>query len=39
VNHYWLYWVVTFLGVVALLALASALQEWWEWRKKKPPPR
>jgi hypothetical protein len=32
---YWLPWIVTFLGVVALLMLAAGLQEWWEWRKRK----
>lgn len=35
---YWLQWVVVFLGVVAVLAVGVAIEEWWIWRKEKRRP-
>lgn len=33
-GRYWLYFVVAFLGVIAVLTVAAGLQEWWQWRKE-----
>jgi hypothetical protein len=36
---FWLYWIVAFLGVCALLMIAAAIQEWLIWRRdrRRPP--
>lgn len=30
----WLYWIAAFLIVIAIMAVAAWVQEWWDGRRK-----
>jgi uncharacterized membrane protein YidH (DUF202 family) len=32
---HWLQWLTAFLIVVAILAVAAGVSEWWKWHKEK----
>lgn len=32
---WWQYWALSFLGVAAVFAIASAIREWWLWREDR----
>lgn len=32
--RYWLYWIASFLIVVAILSIGAFIQEWWTWRRE-----
>jgi uncharacterized membrane protein YhaH (DUF805 family) len=34
-GDYWLYWILAFAVVVAILAIGAAVQEWWLWRRDR----
>jgi hypothetical protein len=31
---WFVYWIVAFLIVIAALAVAAGIQEWWAWRRE-----
>ena len=31
--YYWLYWLLTFLAVVAVLMVGCAIEEWFQWKR------